>query len=102
MRRAMLIVLDSLGVGELPDAARYGDVGADTLGHIAAWCARPADDGGRGKPLSIPNLVRLGLADDQLRELTVFRYVALSLRCGKSFCRAFVDVIVDRPHHPMM
>lgn len=63
MRRAMLIVLDSLGVGELPDAARNGDVGADTLGHIAAWCVRPVAEGGRGRPLAIPNLARLGLAD---------------------------------------
>lgn len=63
MRRAMLIVLDSLGVGELPDADRYGDTGADTLGHIAAWCARPVAAGGRGRALAIPNLVRIGLAD---------------------------------------
>ncbi len=62
MRRAFLIVLDSLGVGALPDADRYGDVGADTFGHIAAWCAR-SGDGGRGRPLSIPNLTRLGLAE---------------------------------------
>lgn len=63
MKRAMLIVLDSLGVGALPDADRYGDVGADTFGHIAAWCARGSDAGGRGRALSIPNLTRLGLAE---------------------------------------
>ena len=62
MRRAWLIVLDSLGIGALPDAERFGDVGADTLGHIAQWCARTIDQGGRGRPLTIPNLVRLGLA----------------------------------------
>jgi phosphopentomutase len=45
-------VLDSVGIGELPDAAAYGDVGRDTLGHIA-----------RSRPLKIPNLVRLGLAN---------------------------------------
>lgn len=62
MRRAMLIVLDSLGVGALPDADHYGDAGADTLGHIADWCARPPADGGRGRALAVPNLARLGLA----------------------------------------
>ncbi len=32
--RVVLIVLDSLGMGEMPDAAAWGDAGADTLGHI--------------------------------------------------------------------
>src|SRR6478735_2525291 len=34
--RCLLIVLDSVGVGGAPDAAEYGDAGADTLGHLAA------------------------------------------------------------------
>ena len=50
--RIIWIVLDSVGIGELPDAADYGDVGRDTLGHIA-----------RSRPLRLPNLVRLGLAN---------------------------------------
>ena len=50
--RVFWIVLDSVGIGELPDAADYGDVGRDTLGHIA-----------RSRPLHLPNLVRLGLAN---------------------------------------
>ena len=50
--RIIWIVLDSVGIGELPDAAEYGDVGRDTLGHIA-----------RSRPLRIPNLVRIGLAN---------------------------------------
>ena len=33
-KRAILIVLDSVGIGALPDAAEFDDVGADTLGHI--------------------------------------------------------------------
>jgi len=40
-RRVVLIVLDSVGIGEMPDAAQYGDCGSDTLGNIArrrsAW-----------------------------------------------------------------
>lgn len=35
--RALLIVLDSVGVGSAPDADRYGDAGADTLGHLLAY-----------------------------------------------------------------
>lgn len=48
--RAIVIVLDSAGIGELPDAAAYGDEGSDTLGHIAA-----------GAPLALPTLASLGL-----------------------------------------
>ena len=50
--RVFWIVLDSVGIGELPDAADYEDVGRNTLGHIA-----------ESRPLEIPNLVRLGLAN---------------------------------------
>ena len=34
-KRIFLIVMDSVGIGEAPDAADFNDVGADTLGHIA-------------------------------------------------------------------
>ena len=57
MRRAVWLVLDSFGLGAAPDAADYGDAGADTYGHIAAACAAAA----RG-PLRLPELERLGLA----------------------------------------
>jgi phosphopentomutase len=50
MPRAILCILDSFGIGGAPDAADYGDVGADTLGHIAA-----------NYPISLPNLDALGL-----------------------------------------
>jgi len=56
-------VMDSLGVGALPDAASFGDAGADTLGHIADFCARSADAGGRGRALDIPRLRELGLGE---------------------------------------
>ena len=55
MTRALVIVLDSFGLGAAPDAPRFGDVGADTFGHIAQWCAT------HGRPLRLPNLARLGL-----------------------------------------
>ena len=62
--RALLIVLDSVGCGGAPDAAAYGDEGADTLGHIALACAEGQADrvGLRQGPLAIPNLARLGLS----------------------------------------
>lgn len=61
MPRAVLLILDSLGVGATPDAARFDDVGADTLGHIAERCARGEADVDRSGPLRTPNLERLGL-----------------------------------------
>jgi phosphopentomutase len=48
--RVILIVLDSVGIGELPDAAAYGDQGSNTLGNIA-----------RAVPLRVPTLRSLGL-----------------------------------------
>jgi phosphopentomutase len=63
MPRALLIVLDSVGIGGAPDAAPYGDAGADTLGHIAEACAAGRGDraGLRSGPLRLPNLAALGL-----------------------------------------
>lgn len=49
--RICLIVLDSVGIGELPDAARFGDAGAHTLGHIAE----------RVPALKLPHMASLGL-----------------------------------------
>ena len=53
INRVFLIVLDSVGVGSLPDAAAFGDEGANTLGHVADRC------GG----LNLPNLAKLGLGN---------------------------------------
>jgi phosphopentomutase len=63
MSRAIIIVLDSVGCGAAEDAAAYGDVGADTLGHIAEACAEGRGDrpGLRAGLLKLPNLDRLGL-----------------------------------------
>lgn len=63
MPRAFIIVLDSAGCGGAADAARYGDAGSDTLGHIAQACAAGrADNDLRSGPLAIPNLAQLGLS----------------------------------------
>lgn len=49
-KRVFLIVLDSFGVGELPDAAKYGDCGSDTFGAVS-----------RSKYFDVPNMKSLGL-----------------------------------------
>tara|TARA_B100000768_G_scaffold174430_1_gene184712 strand:- start:1541 stop:2761 length:1221 start_codon:yes stop_codon:yes gene_type:complete len=62
--RAVVIVLDSLGIGASQDADKYGDTGADTLGHIAEHCNQgKADNAFRQGQLRIPNLQRWGLAE---------------------------------------
>lgn len=53
VNRIILIVLDSVGIGELPDAALYGDVGSDTIGNIAKIVGN----------FDLPNLVALGLGN---------------------------------------
>ncbi|MDX2267626.1 MAG: phosphopentomutase [Bryobacter sp.] len=50
--RVVWIVLDSVGIGEMPDAAAYGDVGSNTLGNLA-----------RLRPMQLPNLANLGLGN---------------------------------------
>jgi phosphopentomutase len=63
MPRALIVVLDSVGIGGAEDADSYGDAGADTVGHTAEACARGEGDrvGLREGPLHLPNLVALGL-----------------------------------------
>lgn len=51
-RRVIWIVLDSVGIGEMPDAGEYGDGGSDTLGNLA-----------RKRPLNLPNLCAMGLGN---------------------------------------
>jgi phosphopentomutase len=50
--RIVLMVLDSAGIGEMPDAAEWGDAGADTLGNVL-----------KSRPVNLPNLRRLGLGN---------------------------------------
>lgn len=60
--RAIIAVLDSLGIGASDDAANYGDENADTFGHIveAAGCGEADLEGVRSGALVVPNLARLG------------------------------------------
>jgi phosphopentomutase len=50
--RVVLMVLDSAGIGEMPDAADWGDAGADTLGNVL-----------KSRPVNLPNLQKLGLGN---------------------------------------
>ena len=52
MKRIFLIVLDSFGIGAMPDSERFGDVGVNTLAACTA-----------SKELQIPNLIRAGLGN---------------------------------------
>jgi len=53
MKRAIVLILDGVGVGELPDAAQYGDTGSNTIANVAKLC------GG----VSLPTLEKLGLGN---------------------------------------
>ena len=53
IERIVLFILDSVGVGALPDADKFGDDGANTLGNIAKACGT----------IELPNLVKLGLGN---------------------------------------
>ena len=54
-KRVIVMVMDSFGVGALPDAHKFGDSGSDTLGHIDQYCQQ------QGLTFAIPNMLRLGL-----------------------------------------
>lgn len=94
--RVILVVLDSVGIGAMPDAAEYGDAGRDTLGHICEV-----------RRVCAPNLVRLGLANIRpLKGLTpppipegAYGRVAL-LSPGKDTTAGhweMAGIILDRP-----
>lgn len=62
MARAIILLLDSFGIGHAADAERFGDKGADTLGHICSWIAENRkNEDGSPKFLYLPNMAKLGL-----------------------------------------
>jgi phosphopentomutase len=62
MARVIIALLDSFGIGYAHDAADFGDKGADTLGHIAAWFPKNLKDkNGKARYLHLPNLASMGL-----------------------------------------
>jgi phosphopentomutase len=67
VKRLIIIVLDSVGIGYLEDADKYGDVGANTLGHIAQF----------SKNLFTPNMINLGLGNiDMNNNLPKSKYIS--------------------------
>ena len=63
MARAIILMLDSVGIGSAPDAEAFGDQGANTLGHIAERCAQGQGDNGQRtgaltKVPSVPSAMR--------------------------------------------
>ena len=72
-KRIFTIVIDSLGIGAMANAAEYGDAGTDTLGHI--------DE--RMKEFRIPNLAKLGLAD--LHPMIHVLCPFIGSQCGKGY-----------------
>jgi len=64
MKRVIILILDSFGIGSTADSDKYGDKGSDTLGHIVERCAEGTATGTvkrEKRPLTLPNMARLGL-----------------------------------------
>lgn len=89
-KRIFTIVVDSLGIGALPDAAEYGDEDTDTLGHIAASV----------DVFKIPNLQKLGLAN--LHELKTVEAVEQPLGYFTKLCEASTGKDTMTGHWEMM
>ncbi len=97
INRFVLIVMDSVGIGYLPDAQSYGDEGANTLGHIAKY----------SKILSIPNLIKMGLGNIDITndlpkctEITGSYGRSLQSSAGKDTTTGhweIAGVVLDRP-----
>ena len=61
--RAVVIILDSVGIGGAPDAGKFGDEGANTLGNIVNKCEKGEANSSRSGELNIPNMRALGLSE---------------------------------------
>ena len=76
-KKVILIVTDSLGVGAMPDAAEYGDAGADTFGHIWQHCGR----------IDMPNLLRIGwgnMPEASFHDLAIYDPEANVGKCAEA------------------
>lgn len=88
--RAIVIVLDSVGIGEMPDSAEYGDAGSNTLGHIAEAV------GG----LNLPNLAMMGLGN--IAPITGVEPVENPTACFGKMAEASRGKDTDTGHWEMM
>ena len=90
IKRVIWIILDSVGIGELPDASDYGDVGANTLGNIAV----------KEGDIKIPNLTRLGIGNIDgamhLRKVDVPEAIygkSAEISCGKDTTTGHFEMV---------
>ena len=85
-KRIFLIVLDSLGVGETADAGNFGDVGANTLGHIVEKC-----------DLFIPNLKKIGFLDtvnmSDNEDVDAYYTIAKPINAGKDTLNGHYEIV---------
>lgn len=79
-KRVFLIVMDSVGIGELEDAHKFGDVGANTIGNIAKYC----------KGIKLPNMEKMGLGNiediegvNKVSNSTAYYTKSNEVSCGK-------------------
>ena len=85
-KRIFLLVLDSLGVGETADAVNFGDVGANTLGHVMEQC-----------DLFIPNLKKIGFVDtlnmSENDDVDAYYTIAKPINAGKDTLNGHYEML---------
>lgn len=72
MKRVYILLLDSFGIGASSDANKFGDFGANTLGHIAEFCYRGKANQGRIGSIKLPNMTKLGLSKAAAHSAGIF------------------------------
>lgn len=77
MKRSIILMMDSFGIGGAEDAGRFGDQGADTLGHIARWFGEERAKDPSVPLLALPNLARYGL--ERAHEMSTGQKLAVSI-----------------------
>ena len=85
-KRIFLMVLDSLGVGETSDAAKFGDTGANTLGHVL-----------EKNNLFIPNLKKIGFLDtlnmSENQNVDAYYTIAKPINAGKDTLNGHYEIV---------
>lgn len=87
MKRCIILMMDSFGIGGAPDAGKFGDAGADTLGHIAAWFARQKAQDPGAAYLELPNLARYGL--ERAHKMSTGEELPHSIGCPEPLAGAY-------------
>ena len=87
MKRCIILMLDSFGIGGAPDAAKFGDAGADNLGHIAQWFAKGHAEDAAKPLLKLPYLAQVGL--ELAHEASTGKKLAASLNAAEPLKGAY-------------